>query len=76
LEVKSGVLQTILGAVLVVVGVAIGYFSAGTYLLWGTGLRNWCSDDAGGVVQMLSPQPSGWPANKVQITAHPTHSVV
>lgn len=29
----------------------------------------------GGVVQMLSPQPGAWPANKAQITGHRTRSV-
>ncbi|WP_217187531.1 tail assembly protein [Enterobacter soli] len=52
---KAGVLQTILGAVLVAVGVAIGYFSGGTLSAAGYGAAMML----GGVVQMLSPQPAG-----------------
>ncbi|STB73823.1 Phage-related protein, tail component [Citrobacter koseri] len=37
---KAGVLQTILGAVLVVVGVVIGYFSGGTLSAVGYGAAN------------------------------------
>jgi len=59
---KAGVLQTILGAVLVVVGVAISTFTSWTVAGVGvgsalTGLG--ASMMAGGVIQMLSPQPSG-----------------
>ncbi|BET41773.1 tail assembly protein [Atlantibacter hermannii] len=50
---KAGMLQTILGAVLVVVG-AITYAYGGAALVaGGAGMM------AGGIVQMLSPQPSG-----------------
>mgnify|MGYP006971940036 CR=1 FL=1 len=42
---KAGILQTILGAVLVVVGVAVGYFSAGTLSAAGYGGTIWCGDD-------------------------------
>lgn len=57
---KAGVLQTILGAVLVVVGVVVtglsyGWASpvGGAMVSAGIGLM------AGGVIQMLSPQPAG-----------------
>lgn len=57
---KAGALQTILGAVLVVVGVAIGYFSAGTMSAFGYGMAKFgAAMMLGGVVQMLSPQPAG-----------------
>ncbi len=57
---KAGVLQTILGAVLVVVGVAIGYFTAGTLSAVGYGAAKFgAAMMLGGVVQMLSPQPAG-----------------
>ncbi|MEQ0827182.1 tail assembly protein [Enterobacter dykesii] len=57
---KAGVLQTILGAVLVVVGVAVGYFSAGTLSAAGYGVAQFgAAMMVGGVVQMLSPQPTG-----------------
>ncbi|WP_313069108.1 tail assembly protein [Atlantibacter hermannii] len=50
---KAGMLQTILGAVLVVVG-AITYAYGGAALVaGGAGMM------AGGIVQMLSPQPGG-----------------
>ena len=50
---KAGLLQTILGAVLVVVG-AITYSYGGAALVAaGVGMM------AGGIVQMLSPQPTG-----------------
>ncbi|QLO37303.1 tail assembly protein [Klebsiella sp. RHBSTW-00484] len=54
---KSGVLQTILGAVLVVVGVVLSFTPAAAAAPWfyGTG----ASLMLGGVVQMLSPQPAG-----------------
>ena len=57
---KAGALQTILGAVLVVVGVAISYFSAGTLSAAGVKIA-WMGGAMmlGGVVQMLSPQPTG-----------------
>lgn len=57
---KAGVLQTILGAVLVVVGVAVGYFSGGTLSAVGYGAAKLgAAMMFGGVVQMLSPQPGG-----------------
>ncbi|ECE5753488.1 tail assembly protein [Salmonella enterica] len=57
---KAGVLQTILGAVLVVVGVAIGYFSGGTLSAAGYAAAKFgAAMMIGGVVQMLSPQPAG-----------------
>ncbi|HBC6429449.1 TPA: tail assembly protein [Citrobacter amalonaticus] len=54
---KSGVLQTILGAVLVVVGVVLSFTPAAAAAPWfyGTG----ASMMLGGVIQMLSPQPTG-----------------
>ncbi|AMO48896.1 Bacteriophage lambda tail assembly I [Enterobacter sp. FY-07] len=57
---KAGVLQTILGAVLVVVGVVIGYFSGGTLSAVGYGMAKMGAVMMlGGVVQMLSPQTAG-----------------
>ncbi|UJD93777.1 tail assembly protein [Lelliottia amnigena] len=57
---KAGILQTILGAVLVVVGIAVGYFSAGTLSAAGYGVAQFgAAMMVGGVVQMLSPQPTG-----------------
>lgn len=57
---KAGAFQTILGAVLVVVGVAIAYFSGGTLAAFGAGLAKFGALlAAGGAVQMLSPQSSG-----------------
>ncbi len=57
---KAGVLQTILGAVLVVVGVAVGYLSGGTLSAVGYGAAKLgAAMMLGGVVQMLSPQPTG-----------------
>lgn len=57
---RSGVLQTILGAVLVVVGVVIGYFSGGTLSAVGYGMAKMGAVMMlGGVVQMLSPQTAG-----------------
>lgn len=52
---KAGALQTIFGAVLVVVGVVLSYF-------WGIGaplINMGAAMMIGGVVQMLSPQPAG-----------------
>jgi len=59
---KAGALQTILGAVLVVVGVLVSTFTSWTVAGVGvgaaiTGLG--ASMMAGGVIQMLSPQPGG-----------------
>lgn len=57
---KAGLLQTVLGAVLVVVGVAVGYLSGGTLSAVGYGAAKLgAATMLGGVVQMLSPQPSG-----------------
>ncbi len=57
---EAGALQTILGAVLVVAGVLIGYFSAGTLSAFGYGMAKFgAAMMLGGVVQMLSPQPAG-----------------
>ncbi|WP_259469559.1 tail assembly protein [Citrobacter amalonaticus] len=59
---KAGALQTILGAVLVVVGVVIGYFTGWTGVGWAIGSKIAMMGGAmmlGGVVQMLSPQPAG-----------------
>ena len=57
---KAGAFQTILGAVLVVVGVAIGYFSAGTLSAAGYGVAKFgAAMMIGGVVQMMSPQTVG-----------------
>ncbi|ORM66132.1 tail assembly protein [Pantoea rwandensis] len=59
---KAGLLQTVLGAVLVVVGVVVGVMTSWTgvggvigsaMVSAGIGLM------AGGVIQMLSPQPAG-----------------
>ncbi|MFA1237340.1 tail assembly protein [Serratia odorifera] len=57
---KAGVFQTILGAVMVVVGVAISYFSAGTMSAFGAQLA-WAGGAMmlGGVIQMLSPMQGG-----------------
>ena len=57
---KAGLLQTVLGAVLVVVGVAVGYLSGGTLSAVGYGAAKLgAAMMLGGVVQMLSPQPAG-----------------
>jgi len=57
---KAGMFQTILGAVMVVAGIAISYFSAGTLATFGAGLAaGGVGMLAGGVYQMLSPQPKG-----------------
>lgn len=54
---RAGVLQTILGAVLVVVGVVLSFTPAAAIAPWfyGTG----ASMMLGGVIQMLSPQAAG-----------------
>ncbi|MDN4292765.1 tail assembly protein [Citrobacter freundii] len=57
---KAGMFQTILGAVMVVAGIAIGYFSAGTLSAFGYGMAKFgAAMMLGGVAQMLSPQPKG-----------------
>lgn len=50
---KAGLLQTILGAVLVVVGVMTSPWGGGVLIAPGVAMM------AGGVIQMLSPQPGG-----------------
>lgn len=58
---KAGVLQTILGAVIVAAAVIMGPAGAGVLAAstaWGVGLSG-ASMMLGGVVQMLSPQPAG-----------------
>jgi predicted phage tail protein len=54
---KAGMFQTILGAVLVIAGVALSFtpFAAATPYLVSAGI----SMTAGGIFQMLSPQPKG-----------------
>ncbi|WP_318387718.1 tail assembly protein [Enterobacter sp.] len=57
---KAGVFQTILGAVMVVAGIAIATLSSGTLATFGAGLAaGGVGMMAGGVYQMLSPQPKG-----------------
>ena len=57
---QAGVLQTIIGAVLVVVGVVIGVMSTGTLSAVGVGMAKLGAAMAlGGVIQMLSPQTGG-----------------
>lgn len=54
---KGGVLQTILGAVLVAVGAFVNWYTGGTA---GTPIMQFGAAMAlGGVIQMLSPQPNG-----------------
>ncbi|QXA73957.1 tail assembly protein [Klebsiella aerogenes] len=62
---KAGMFQTILGAVMVVAGVAISYLSSGALSTFGTSLAlAGASTFAGGAYQMLSPQPSGLQARE------------
>lgn len=57
---KAGIFQTILGAVMIVAGIAISYFSAGTLSAFGASLAaGGVGMMAGGIYQMLSPQPKG-----------------
>ncbi|WPO96930.1 MULTISPECIES: tail assembly protein [Enterobacteriaceae] len=57
---KAGVFQTILGAVMVVAGIAIATLSSGALATFGAGLAaGGVGMIAGGVYQMLSPQPKG-----------------
>ncbi|CAH3672876.1 tail assembly protein [Enterobacter cloacae] len=59
---KAGLFQTILGAVMVVAGVIIGVTTnwTGVGLTFGAGLiMSGASMMAGGIYQMLSPQPKG-----------------
>lgn len=56
----AGIFQTILGAVLVVAGVLISVYSAGTMASFGASLAaGGVAMMAGGVYQMLSPQAKG-----------------
>jgi len=59
---KAGMFQTILGAVMVVAGIVVGVATgwAGVGLTFGAGLiMSGASMMAGGIYQMLSPQPKG-----------------
>lgn len=57
---KAGILQTILGAVLVTVGAVMTYMSGGTASPFAAGLiSTGIGLMAGGVIQMLSPQAPG-----------------
>lgn len=57
---KAGLFQTLLGAVMVVAGVALSYFSAGTLATFGMQLAiAGGATMAGGLYQMLSPQTKG-----------------
>ncbi|MCR4457567.1 tail assembly protein [Pseudescherichia sp. L3] len=57
---KAGMFQTILGAVMVVAGIAIATLSSGALATFGAGLAaGGVGMMAGGVYQMLSPQPKG-----------------
>lgn len=59
---KAGIFQTILGAVMVIAGVIIGVATnwTGAGLTFGAGLvMSGASMMAGGIYQMLSPQPKG-----------------
>ena len=57
---KAGAFQTILGAVMVVVGVALTVFTGGTFAVAGAYLIKFGALlAAGGVIQMLSPQSTG-----------------
>jgi len=57
---KAGIFQTILGAVMVVAGIAIATLSEGTLATFGAGLAaGGVGMMAGGIYQMLSPQPKG-----------------
>lgn len=53
---RGGILQTIIGAVLVVVGAVVSYFGGG---LGAPLMKFGAVMMLGGVIQMLSPQPSG-----------------
>lgn len=57
---KAGILQTVLGVVLVAVGAIMTYVSGGAASPFAAGLMTTgVGMIAGGVIQMLSPQPSG-----------------
>lgn len=74
---RAGVLQTILGAVLVVVGVlgsTIGQAWGGG--VWGPAAwKIGAAMMVGGVAQMLSPQPGGCRVSRMRITRHPMRLV-
>ena len=53
---RGGILQTIIGAVLVVVGAVVSYFGGG---LGAPLMKFGAAMMLGGVIQMLSPQPAG-----------------
>lgn len=62
---KSGLFQTVLGVVLVVAGLGIGYFSGGTLSAFGYGLAKFGAVmAAGGAIQLLSPQSTGLSSTK------------
>lgn len=57
---RGGVMQTIVGAVLIVAGAAINYFSGGSLAWLGTPMMQiGLATAIGGVIQMLSPQAGG-----------------
>lgn len=57
---RGGVMQTIVGAILIVAGAAINYFSGGSLAWIGTPMMQvGLATAIGGVIQMLSPQPGG-----------------
>ncbi|MCT4701231.1 tail assembly protein [Enterobacteriaceae bacterium H20N1] len=57
---KAGILQTVLGAVLVAVGAVMTYMSGGTASPLAAGfITSGLAMMAGGVIQMLSPQAAG-----------------
>ncbi|MCS5452490.1 tail assembly protein [Enterobacter huaxiensis] len=57
---RAGVFQTILGAVMVVAGLAISYFTGGTASAVGMAMAKFgAAMMVGGVMQMMAPQPPG-----------------
>ncbi|ROM84888.1 tail assembly protein [Pseudomonas sp. WP18] len=57
---RGGVMQTIIGAVLIVAGAAINYFSGGSLAWLGTPMMQvGLATAIGGVIQLLSPQAGG-----------------
>lgn len=57
---RAGMFQTIIGAVMVVAGAALSYFSAGTLAAVGVGMMKFGGAMMlGGVIQMIAPQPKG-----------------
>lgn len=70
---KAGLFQTILGAVMVVAGIAISYFSSGTLATFGASLAaGGVGMMAGGVFQILSPNPKACRVATIPITNPPT----